>query len=49
MVELEEFDKNIPLETVMKDFSEAGCNEDFLKELKRGFKSSTVYSEDKQE
>ena len=44
-IELEEFDKNLPLENLMNDFSKESYNEDFLKDLEEGFKSSTVFSE----
>jgi len=46
-IELEEFDENISLENVIKDFSKAGYTEDFLNDLEEGFKSSSIYSEDK--
>jgi len=41
-IRLEEYDKNIPLETVMANFSETDYSEEFLKDLKEGFETSTV-------
>ena len=42
-IQLEEFDKNIPLDSVIKEFSGAGYSKEFLKDLKEGFETSTVY------
>ena len=41
---LEEYDCSLPLEKVMNDFEKAGYNELFLKDLKEGFETSTVYT-----
>ena len=41
-IRLEEYDKSIPLETVMANFSETDYSEEFLKDLKEGFETSTV-------
>jgi hypothetical protein len=40
----EEYDRSIPLEIVMKEFEKEGYNELFLKDLKEGFETSTVYA-----
>ncbi|MGD9732736.1 MAG: hypothetical protein AB7U45_11190 [Desulfamplus sp.] len=42
-IALEEYDKNIPLENVIKDFKDAGYSQDFIKDLQEGFETSTVY------
>ncbi|HLC15212.1 MAG TPA: hypothetical protein VJL89_03175 [Thermodesulfovibrionia bacterium] len=44
VLRLEEYDKSLPLDKVMKDFEKAGYNEFFLKDLKEGFETSTVYA-----
>jgi len=41
---LEEYDSSLPLERVMKEFEKVGYNELFLKDLKEGFETSTVYA-----
>lgn len=41
--ELEEYDKNLPLDNVISQFSEAGYSQEFLRDLKEGFETSTVY------
>jgi len=42
-LELEEYDKSIPLDNVISQFSEAGYSQEFLKDLKEGLETSTVY------
>ena len=42
-IQLEEFDKNLPLDSVIKEFAEAGYSKEFLKDLKEGFETSTAY------
>jgi len=44
-VRLEEYDKSIPLDEVMDAFEEGDYSKAFLKDLKEGLKTSTVYSE----
>ena len=44
MVELEEFDKNISLDEVIREFAEAGYSEDFLSDVKTGFETSEIYT-----
>ncbi len=41
---LEEYDRTLPLDKVMKDFEKAGHSEAFLKDLKEGLETSTVYA-----
>ncbi len=41
---LEEYDRTLPLDKVMEDFEKAGHSEAFLKDLKEGFETSTVYT-----
>ena len=41
---LEEYDRTLPLSEAMKDFEKAGYSEAFLKNLKEGFETSTVYA-----
>ncbi|MDM8544822.1 hypothetical protein QUF90_27460 [Desulfococcaceae bacterium HSG9] len=43
--ELEEYDKNLPLGNVMKNFEKAGYSVPFLKDLKEGFETSTIYAD----
>ena len=43
-VKLEEYDKFISLDNVLKEFSEANYSEEFLKDLKNGFETSTIYT-----
>jgi len=43
-VELEEYDKNIPLDEVMGEFAKVGYSENFLSDLKAGFETSKIYS-----
>jgi hypothetical protein len=40
---LEEYDKNIPLDNVIREFTEAGYSQEFMKDLKEGLETSTVY------
>ncbi|OQX04939.1 MAG: hypothetical protein BWK80_52945 [Desulfobacteraceae bacterium IS3] len=42
---LEEYDKTLPLKQAMKDFEKAGYSEAFLKDLKKGLETSTVYAD----
>jgi len=42
-VELEEYDKNIPLDEVMGEFAKVGYSENFLSDLKAGFETSKIY------
>ncbi|CAN2039273.1 conserved hypothetical protein [Candidatus Magnetomoraceae bacterium gMMP-15] len=42
---LEEYDRNRPLDEAMKDFEKAGYSEAFLKDLKEGFETSTVFED----
>lgn len=42
--ELEEYDGDLPLDEVMKQFGEAGCSEGFLSDLRAGFETSEVYA-----
>ncbi len=44
VIKLEEYDKSIPLEKVMADFSETDYSKEFLNDLKEGFETSTVYA-----
>lgn len=44
VVELEEFDKNIPLDKVMQEFEKFGYDENFLSDLKVGFETSEFYA-----
>ncbi len=44
-VELEEYDKSISLDNVMREFGEAGYSEEFLRDLKAGFETSEIYAE----
>ena len=39
---LEEYDSTRPLDSVMKDFEKADYSEEFLKDLKEGFETSTI-------
>jgi len=40
---LEEYDKNVPLDNVIREFTEAGYSQEFMKDLKEGLETSTVY------
>ncbi len=42
-VELEEYDKNIPLDEVMGEFAKVGYSKNFLSDLKAGFETSKIY------
>ena len=42
--DLEEFDKNISLETIIQGFENNGYNKDFLSDLKKGFETSEIYA-----
>lgn len=42
---LEEYDSTQPLGSVMKDFETASYSEAFLKDLKKGFETSTIYTD----
>lgn len=44
-VVLQEFDKKMPLEKIMGDFTKADYSEEFLKDLKEGFETSSVYAD----
>jgi len=44
-IELESFDKNLPLDEVMREFSKFGYSENFLGDLKTGFETSEIYAE----
>ena len=46
-IELEEFDNSISLTNIMKEFSKGEYSKDFLKDLEEGFRTSTIYSEEK--
>jgi len=41
---LEEYDPNIPLKQVMQEFSHRNYHPDFLADLEKGLKSSSVYA-----
>ncbi len=43
-VTLEEYDRNIPLEHVMQEFSNNSYSPEFLADLERGLKTSSVYT-----
>jgi hypothetical protein len=43
LVELEDFDKTLSLDEVMREFDKAGYHEDFLKDLRAGFETSEIY------
>ncbi len=43
VVEMEEFDKNLPLDNIMQEFEKIGYDENFLSDLKAGFETSAVY------
>ena len=45
IVELEEYDKNISLDEVMREFGEVGYSAEFLGDLKAGFETSEIYVE----
>lgn len=40
---LEAYDKSIPSDNVIKEFTEAGYSDEFIKDLKDGLETSTVY------
>ncbi len=40
---LEEYDRILPLDETMKNFEKAGHSEAFLRDLKEGFETSTIY------
>lgn len=44
-VELEEFDKSLSLDSVMREFEKANYSEEFLRDLKTGFETSEIYAE----
>ncbi len=44
-LELERFDKSLPLDEVMREFSKVGYSENFLSDLKTGFETSEIYAE----
>ena len=43
-VELEQFDKTLPLDDVMREFGKVGYSEDFLRDLRAGFETSEIYA-----
>ncbi len=43
VIEMEEFDKNLPLDNIMQEFEKIGYDENFLSDLKAGFETSAVY------
>lgn len=45
-IKLEEYDRSIPLDKVLKDFSETNYGEEFLRDLKNGFETSTIYTQE---
>ncbi len=49
IIELEEFDGNIPLDEVMREFAQFGYSENFLSDLKTGFETSEIYAEERNE
>ncbi len=47
---LEEFDKNLPLQKVMDDLEKTGYSFELLKDIRKGFETSSVYgNKDKHE
>ncbi|MGI8788746.1 MAG: hypothetical protein ACR2HG_13405 [Pyrinomonadaceae bacterium] len=44
-LELEKFDQSKSLEEVMREFEKVGYSENFLSDLKAGFKTSEIYAE----
>ncbi len=44
VVRLEEYDASIPLDKVIQEFAEVGYSQEFLRDLKEGLKTSTVYA-----
>ncbi|CAN5460299.1 hypothetical protein BH18ACI1_BH18ACI1_06000 [soil metagenome] len=42
--ELEEFDANIALDEVMREFGKVGYSDEFLSDLKAGFETSKIYA-----
>ena len=48
-VDLDEFDGNIPLDEVMREFEKAEYNADFLSDLRSGFETSEVYTASRNE
>ena len=42
-VELEEFDKTLSLDEVVREFGKVGYSQEFLNDLKAGFETSKIY------
>lgn len=43
-VELEEFDKTLPLDDVMREFGKVGYSDEFLRDLKAGLETSEIFA-----
>ena len=43
-VELEEFDKTLSLDEVVREFGKVGYSQEFLNDLKAGFETSKIYA-----
>lgn len=44
LVELEEFNKNLSLDEISREFEKVGYSQEFLNDLKAGFETSEIYA-----